>query len=77
VKTWQAGVNKALRLWARLPDEQQQALLTKCSQAGVIEVDTSQSPHKWSIVSILFGMDVSINSPKLYLFPSDIPQKEK
>jgi hypothetical protein len=70
MKTAQAGVKRALRFWLELPAEQQQELLTKCQQGSVIQYDTKS--QAWSVVSVFFGMDLCIDSPRLYLFPDDI-----
>lgn len=70
MKTTQASIKKALRFWIELPAEQQQELLAKCRRGSVIQHDTRTKI--WSVVNVFFGMDLCIDSPRLYLFPEDI-----
>lgn len=80
MRTWQAGINKALRLWRDLPEEQRAALAAEATSPEgtdfldqrVIELDR-QRQQPPAIVSAFFQMDVSRDSRYVYLFtPEDI-----
>lgn len=70
MKTVQSRVKKALLFWSELPEDQQQELLAKCKQGWVIQCD--RRTKAWLVVNIFFGMDLSMDTPYLYLFPEDI-----
>lgn len=75
---------QALERWSYVPASEQTTLLEKLQAATpgttVIEIDPPEMMSNTSyqckarIVSILFGMDISLGTKKRYLMLSDIPK---
>jgi hypothetical protein len=59
----------ALKRWQSLSSEQQQTLLRTCTQGYVIELPKEGEAK---VVSVFFGMDVSIGSKYEYIFPDEV-----
>lgn len=85
-KTADALITRALRLYQNLPKEQQKHLKMEVEKpvvffgeaipelgGHVIQFDTKgQEPVK--VVSMFFGMDLTLGSRYVYLFPHDITE---
>ena len=86
MKTYAAGTKKARTLFAQLSPERQQELLKQAKQpfrflggvevpelgGRVIQFDkTEKEPVQ--VVSMMFGMDLCIDSKYVYLFADEVP----